>query len=341
MTAPALSTVELLLEWDQRRPRSQQREIGMSEFGGCQRRAGYQLTGTPPTDPKGSIQAVLGTAIHHVVGDVLQQLQTEGVIPAEDLIEAEVHYAGVKGHLDRYEHHHQRVIDVKTRLARQVGLVKLHGPYKAEIWQVHLYGAGLITQGIPVASVAIDYLARDTGEEYRWEGPFDPEAVRDALAWLDMVRVVPVEELRRDHAPDSAFCRGCQFRRACWGETPEGRDPRVILLKEDPDVAKWAQRLQDAQAAKRDAEAAIEEAKGALDGARPSDDTPLDFGAPFLLRWKKTRTKRVNLDAVRADYATAGEPVPVKWSHGTQLEFVAREPDDQPMVELDGGGSGA
>lgn len=336
-TTGELTTTQLLLEFDQRRPRSQQTELGMSDIGGCQRRAKYRLLGAEPTDPGVSIQAVLGTAIHEAIAKSMRAMQAEGLIPPADLIEAEVHYAGVKGHLDRYRHATRTVEDTKTRIARQVGWARLHGPYKGELWQVHMYGAGLVVAGYPVARVAIDYLARDTGDEYRWEGPFDPDVVRDAIRWLDMIGAADLDMLRREYAPDSEFCKGCAFRTACWGNTPKGRDPRVVLLKEDPDAPRWVERLLAAQAAKRDAEAAIEEAKGALDGVRPSDDTPVDIGAEHLLRWKKTRTKRVHLDVVRADYAAAGEPVPVKWSHGTQLEFVPREPDDQVMIEFAGG----
>lgn len=329
-----LSTVDLLLEWDKRRPRTQQTTLGMSEIGGCRRRVGYRLAGEPTSDPGVSIQAVMGTLIHDGIADVMKRMQAEGLIPSEDLIETEVTYAGVTGHTDRYRHHSRTVEDTKTTTARQVGWVRLHGPHRPARWQVHLYGAGLISQGVPVAGVAIDYLARDTGDEYRWEAPFDPSVVREALDWVDMVASAHPDELRRDHAPDSEFCKGCAYRRRCWGRTPPGRDPRVVLLREDPDAKRWAGRLKQAQDDKRDAEARIKEAKGALDGTRPSDDTPLDVGFEHLLRWKRGRKKRTDLDLVRADYATAGEPVPVKWTTETRLEFVPREPTDQVMVEI-------
>src|SRR6476646_9461433 len=103
------TTAELLLEWDARRPRSKQEEIGMSDLGGCRRRAGYRLLGVKPTNTSSSVQAVMGTSIHAAVQAILSELARPG-----DLVEEEVRFAGVLGHIDRYEAAEARLIDVKT-----------------------------------------------------------------------------------------------------------------------------------------------------------------------------------------------------------------------------------
>lgn len=329
------TSAELLLMWDRMRPRSLQRELGMSEVGGCQRRTGYILSGQEPDSSSSSIQAALGTAIHAAVADALRYLQAQGAIPPEDLIEHEVRFAGLLGHLDRYRSRDATVDDTKTnRDSMNIGWVKRRGPAQRELWQVHLYGAGLIRQGRPVLRVALNYIARDSGVEYRWEAPFDPSHVRDALDWLDFVRRTPVADLNREYAPDSQFCKSCKFRLSCWGEQDDGKDPRVVLFRENPDAVSWAARLEQARVDKSDAEQREAEAKGALEAIRPDDDTPIDVGLPDLLQWKTSTPWRLDGDQVKADYAAAGVEPPMKPGRRTELRFVAREQTDVVIPDV-------
>ena len=323
-TAPT-STARLLLEWDQRRPRSQQTELGMSEVGGCRRRAGYRISGTPPTNPGGSVQAVMGTAIHAAVEQVFREMQTAGLIPPEDLIEHEVRFAGILGHLDRYEAATFTVDDTKTTTSRWLEHIRIHGPDRGHLWQVSLYGAALIAEGRKVRRVTIDYLARDTGDEHRWSGLFDPNHVRLALAWLENVRNTPLDMLNRDYAPDSAWCQHCPFQLECWGEPPPDRDPRIVLFKNNPDAKAWAVKLAEARADKKDAETREAEAKGALDAVRPDDDTPIDVGYEHLLSWRTIQSSRLDTTQVRAEYAKTGAKPPTTESVSTRLEFIPRE----------------
>src|SRR5688500_9717342 len=128
----------------------------MSEVGGCHRRAGYRLAGVAPTNPGGSVQAVMGTAVHAAVETVFHEMQDAGLIPAEDLVEHEVRFAGVLGHLDRYRSATAEVCDTKTTTGRWLDHIMVNGPDLAHLWQTHLYGAGLIRSGRPVRRVVID-----------------------------------------------------------------------------------------------------------------------------------------------------------------------------------------
>ena len=76
------STAELILKADWERPRSQQKGLGMSDLGGCRRRAGYQLHGLPPEKPSGSVPAVIGTAVHDTADVALRMMRDAGIIPA-------------------------------------------------------------------------------------------------------------------------------------------------------------------------------------------------------------------------------------------------------------------
>jgi hypothetical protein len=309
------STSELLLAWDQRRPRSQQRRFGMSELGGCRRRAGYRLAGTEPTDAGGSVQAVMGTAIHDAIAAVLAETAEPG-----DLVEQEVEFAGILGHFDRYEAATRTLKDVKTTSSRWLQHIKVHGPSRDHLWQVNGYAAALINTGTDVRTVQIDYIARDTGEEWSWSGRFDPVAVREALAWVAEVRSTELDMLPRDYEPGSAFCDHCPFRTPCWGGAIEGRDERTVLYLADPDGAKWAQQLWQARQDKADAERREKEARGALDALRPNDEgtVTVDVGwkRPLVFQVKRG-ARRLDTDAVKQEYKKAGAEPPYKQGNPT------------------------
>jgi CRISPR/Cas system-associated exonuclease Cas4 (RecB family) len=329
-----LTTAQLLLEWDARRARSQQAELGMSELGGCQRRAKYRITGTTPTNRGSSVQAVLGTAVHAAVEQVFKEMQAAGLIPAEDLVEFEVRFAGVLGHLDRYESKTQRIKDTKTTSDRWLQHIKVYGASVEHLWQTALYAAAVMQTGRRVREIVIDYLARDTGEDFQVVVPFDTQHVRDALAWLDNVRKAPLEMLNRAYEPDSSFCKHCPFFDTCWDGGVPNRDPRSVLLVEDPDKEKWARQLFEARAAKKIAEALEAEARGALDALRPITDKgtsdPIDVGFEHLLRWTVTTPQRLDTEAVKREYARVGAKPPYKDSKPTvKLEFVSREDNEK------------
>lgn len=319
------TTADLLLEWDQTRPRSQQAEFGMSELGGCRRRAGYRLAGVQPTNVGSSVQAVMGTAIHEAVANVLRTMRTAGHIPPDALIEHEVTFAGILGHLDLYIE--PELTDTKSTSSRWLEKLKVNGPSRANLWQTHGYAAALIAQGRKVQRINIDYIARDTGEQWRWTGPFEPRHVRDALAWVKEVRGTELEFLARDYAPDGPFCQHCPFFDACWDGGYADRDPRTVLYIEDPDAAAWAGRLEEARARKAAAAADEAEAKGALDALRPDGESATVTVPGFLraLRWTVTNTHRLDTTQVRKDYAAAGRPVPEKASQTVRLDLVAGE----------------
>lgn len=322
--AVALTTGQLLLARDQDRARSKQRQIGWSEIGGCRRRAGYRLAGTEPTNSGSSLQAVMGTVIHEAAQEALRDLAQPG-----DLVEQEVTFAGVLGHFDRYEAATGSLVDIKTTSSRNLERIQRDGPPERTLWQVNGYAAALVSTGRPVHRLVLDYIARDTGDEHRWIGRPDPTHVRDALAWLKEVRDTVVEWLPRDFEPDSAWCRNCPFRDACWPEGEPHRDPRVVLFREDPDAVKWAAQLDQARADKADAEKREKAAKGALDAIRPNESGTeiVDVGYGKHLRWTVSSTKRIDNDQVRDDYAAAGAVAPVSVTKKVTLSLVTPKPD--------------
>jgi len=331
-TEAELTTAQLLLEWDRRRARSKQTELGMSEVGGCKRRVGYRLAGTPPTNQGGSVQAVMGTAIHAAVENVFHEMQAAGLIPADDLVEHEVKFAGVLGHLDRYEAATFTVRDTKTTSQFWLDHIVLHGADRAHLWQTHLYAAALIQGGRKVRRIVIDYLARDTGRDHQVVVPFDPMHVRDALAWLENVRSLPLEMLNRDYAPESGFCKHCPFFTTCWDGAVPDRDLRSVLLVEDGDALKWANQLRVAREVIADAKKLEEQAKGALDAIRPNltgRSDPVDVGLDDrCLQWTVSDEHRLDSKAVKAEYAKTGAKPPMTTTTKTTLKLVAKPTAD-------------
>lgn len=257
------TTSALLLLADQQRPRTQQREIGMSDLGSCRKRTGFKLAGTEPVNPVGSVQAVIGSAVHDMVAGIMRLVAKPG-----DLVEHEVEFAGIKGHVDRYEAAEEKVVDTKTTSARWLEHIKLHAPEHSQVWQTSGYGAALIKAGYPVKRIQLDFIARDTGEEYVWSKPFDVADVRAALEWLKLVRETPLDMLPRDYMPDSSFCRGCPFGGMdggiCWENHTPGLGLGTAIYSEHPDAGFWAEELWAARDAQKEPKKSAERAAAAL-----------------------------------------------------------------------------
>lgn len=282
------STSALLLLGDQLRERSQQVALGMSELGQCRRKAGYKLMRIPPVNKVGSVQAVFGSAIHDAVANAVRQLGKPG-----DLVERGVGYAGLRGRLDRYEAEDQRVVDTKTCSTRWLEHIKLHGPSLGHRWQLSFYSAALITEGIPVKLCRLDYLVRDTGEEYQIEWLFDPQDVRDALEWLREVRATPLPMLPRDEEPDSPACQGCPYGGMdggiCWQGYVPDRDYRSVYLAEGEDAGEVAAELFEIRKQVKELEKRADRLKGILDGERPDNPWDVIQAGDHYLKWSKTR----------------------------------------------------
>lgn len=282
------STSALLLLADQFRDRTRQRALGMSELGTCRRKVGYKLAGVKPVNRVGSVQAVIGSAIHDAVADVLKRLDRPG-----DLVEHEVEYAGLIGHLDRYESEEQRVVDVKTVSTRWLEHIKLHGPSRGHIWQVSLYAAALAVKGTPVKWCRLDYLVRDSGVEYQVEWAFDSKHVKEALDWLREVRGTPLPMLPRDEEPDSPMCQGCPFGGRdggiCWKGYVQDRDFRSVFLAEGVSAGEAADALFDVRQQLKDLKKREDRLKGILDGERPPNQWDVVRAGDRYLKWTPTR----------------------------------------------------
>lgn len=321
------TSAQLLLAWQNKQTAKRKPGLSFSAIGGCHRRAGYLLAGTPATNASGSVQSAMGSAAHDKIAEAAREMFPN------DLVEHRVEFAGISGTLDRFDAERGELIDTKTTSDRWLQHIKIYGISREWKFQTAGYAAGLMQQGHKVRTIRLDVLARDTGEEWQDTRKFDVREVGEAFEWVRAVRETPLDMLNRDYEPDGPMCKGCPFFDACWEGATVGRDKRSVLLVEDPDKAKWARQLWDARQLKKQAEALEAEARGALDALRPvtegSSDL-IDVGFEHLLKWTVSTPQRLNAEAVRAEYAKVGAKPPIKDSKPTvKLEFVSREDSEK------------
>lgn len=330
MTAPPRPD-RLLHDWDADRPRSQQRRLGMSDVG-CRRKAGYILNGVEPTDDGFSMEAALGTAIHLPLADAARKLAGD-----RDLIEAEVEFAGILGHVDWVWVDPTGVawvIDWKSVSFRRYEAAEEDGPSLGQLYQTVLYAAAAAAMGYKVRWIVLDYIGRDSGKLIRHVRPFRLEEVRAALEWYAMIRDSDLEMLPRDYRPGSPFCDRCPFRTECWGSYARPKRSQLsALYVTDPNAPRWRDQLAEGRKMAAAGKAMADEARGALDAIRPNDkgrspDCVVDEDGKAL-RWTVSEDVRPDLDTIRADYARAGAEMPEVRKEKVTLSIVAR-PKEAP-----------
>jgi hypothetical protein len=169
-----------------RSTRSRQRALGASELGTCRRRTAYRLAGTAETNPGGSMAAALGTWIHKGALDVLRREYGA-------LIEVRLASPLIRGKLDALYPDDAVVEDVKTKGRYVYAQTVDTGPRIGELFQITVY-AWLLREGhitdrrrgyptgpVPVDTVRLCYLDRDTGASHVWETAYDPAVTAEAL----------------------------------------------------------------------------------------------------------------------------------------------------------------
>jgi len=223
----------------------------------------------------------MGTAIHETVARTVQKLNKPGW-----LVEQKVTLAGISGTFDLYVP--STVIDWKTTNTNGAKTIGVHGPYLSQLWQVHLYGAAAVaTLGVQVERVRLNYIVRDSGAEVIYDAALDLNLVRDALKWAHDIKIMDLDDLPRDYAPDSVFCRGCPYGGddggICWDGGVPDRDPRSVeyhgnleeLVEELYNVRQTIKTLREREA----------NLKGTLSAVEPDDDTVIVAGSRAI-QWK-------------------------------------------------------
>ena len=209
--------------------RSQQKQVGPSEIGGCRRKVWLKLQGAESTNPNTlRLAAIMGTAIHTYIE---QAFERQDPFHERYILEGEYEYEGLMGHIDMYDKENCEVVDWKT--VKKTNLT--YFPSKQQRMQVQLYGYLLVKNNVEVKTVTLVAIPRDGDERdivYHSE-PYDESVALAGLAWLK-----EVEGMTEAPAPekDAFFCQHyCNFydKTGMVGCTGKGKDKAEGDLIED------------------------------------------------------------------------------------------------------------
>ena len=209
--------------------RSQQKQVGPSEIGGCRRKVWLKLQGAESTNPNTlRLAAIMGTAIHTYIE---QAFERQDPFQERYILEGEYEYEGLMGHIDMYDKENCEVVDWKT--VKKTNLT--YFPSKQQRMQVQLYGYLLVKNNVEVKTVTLVAIPRDGDERdivYHSE-PYDESVALAGLAWLK-----EVEGMTEAPAPekDAFFCQHyCNFydKTGMVGCTGKGKDKAEGALIED------------------------------------------------------------------------------------------------------------
>ena len=170
-----------LTSYDDARERSNQAEIGPSSVGGCARQAWNIIHQMPKTNfETESIAATMGTAIHAVIAEGLQNINH-----FEDfMIEFELSTPDIKGHIDFYSKSEKMLIDWKTVTLKKLGTKWVD---KQKRMQIQIYGYLLEENGYPIENVALCAIPRDgwrfQDAVYHVE-PYNREMALEGINWV-------------------------------------------------------------------------------------------------------------------------------------------------------------
>ena len=197
--------VDILHAKENSRARSNQKEVGPSELGGCRRKVWYKLNDQPETNENElKLAAIMGTAIHGAIENALATADPTG---EKYVVEQEVVWQGMKAHIDLWIPETGDVVDWKTVKKSNLS----YFPSKQQRWQVQVYGYLLekAGKGMPV-NVNLVAIARDGNEQdiKVHTEPYDPQMAEEALAWLaDIKTRVEAPEPERDENYCKFYCK--------------------------------------------------------------------------------------------------------------------------------------
>jgi predicted RecB family nuclease len=195
--------------YDAQRDRSQQVEVGPSSIGGCRRRVWHDLKQTPTTNENtDKLAAILGTFIH---AGIEKSIIREDPFGDNFLIEQEVTFGNLKGHVDLFIRDQGLVVDWKTTKVKSLR----YFPSAQQRMQVQLYGYLLAKNGYEVKQVALVAIPRD-GEMSDIKvhvEDYNSAVAEEGLAWLEDIKTI-VEQKEPAPAPTERifFCsRFCSY----------------------------------------------------------------------------------------------------------------------------------
>ena len=210
--------LKALSNYDKTRERSQQKQIGVSQLGGCRRQVWFQLNDTEKTNDTLKLPALMGTGIHKMIEEALLLDVKQNW--SEYQIEVEVEYDGLKGHIDLYIPEIGAVIDWKTTKVKNLD----YFPSKQQRWQVHTYAYLLEKNGHNPKTVTLVAIPRD-GDERQIKvhtEEYSEDIAVEAWAWYkDLLARTDMPE------PERYAAQFCKFYCPYYGENCGGKGKEI------------------------------------------------------------------------------------------------------------------
>ena len=178
--------IKSLEAYDSQRDRSQQVEVGPSSIGGCRRQVYHILKQTPKVNTETeSLASILGTFIHAGIADSIKR---EDPFGDNFIIEQEVTFGNLKGHVDLFIKDLGLVVDWKTTKKASLR----YFPKMQQRLQVQVYGYLLSQNGHEVKNVSLVAIPRDgiMTEIRAHVEPYDENLALEGLAWLNDLRAL-------------------------------------------------------------------------------------------------------------------------------------------------------
>jgi hypothetical protein len=178
--------IKSLEAFDSQRDRSQQVEVGPSAIGGCRRQVYHILKQSPKVNSDTeSLASILGTFIHAGIAEAIKR---EDPFGDNFIIEQEVTFGNLKGHVDLFIKDLGMVVDWKTTKKTSLR----YFPKLQQRMQVQVYGYLLAQNGHEVKNVALVAIPRDgiMTEIRAHVEAYDEALALEGLAWLNDLRAL-------------------------------------------------------------------------------------------------------------------------------------------------------
>ncbi len=270
--------LKALRTYDKSRERSQQKEIGVSQIGGCRRAVWFQLNNEPKVNETIKLPALMGTAIHKLIEEALvAEAETNW---SDYMLEKEIEFNGLKGHVDLFIPSAGAVIDWKTTKLKNLD----YFPSKQQRWQVHLYGYLLENNGYEVKTVTLVGIPRDGDERHVkiHSEEYNREIAEEGIAWLSAVRSADMPP-----APERFASQFCALYCPYYGDSCGGKGKELpVEVIEDTEIVSAAERYVKISKELKELEEKKDAIKATLEnvnGVTPSGIT---------ISWSETKGRR-------------------------------------------------
>lgn len=326
-----------------------------SDAGACRRQLwyrdhGHTLAGYEPNTTIDRRRAALGNVVHDA-GRIARAKRYPW-----RMFEMPVIVPGLNrgGRIDEYDPVLGEVTDDKTAGRAKWQMFGDEGPTDAAWEQVAIYGyallmaseTGMAEESLPVRSLRIIAINRDTGAEEHFHRDFDPAfalAALDKLLDTAMIIESGIKPPRDGFGPKHWMCEWCPALAHCWNvkaAASAGRSPESYTLlgprPDDPSIV-WAGReAMQASAERLKWEKREDRAKRLLQGLRPRvyGADREDGGIEIADSWSTSYGYKEAYEKLLAFYGLPEDqrpaldalpPVPVKKSKSQKAKKPARE----------------